>query len=385
MMSKRVGVAGVILLLSGVAAAACTAVPQLGGAVQISAGQDYTCALLADGTARCWGDNQFGQLGSPIFAVGGYINVPVPVAGLTGATQIIAGTHSCTLQADGGIKCWGFNYLGDLGHGTYGPNTNSSVPVDVVGITSATAISRSCALIAGGAVKCWGLGAEGELGNGANANSPVPVDVVGITSATAISGNCALIAGGAVKCWGYNAFGQLGNGTISSTPPYGSNTPVNVVGIAGATQIASGYDHVCALVSGGTVKCWGFNRQGQLGDGATSEGNSSPVDVIGISGATQITAGGSHTCALVSGGTVKCWGINQQGELGNASTVDSLVPVDVAGLAGATQVTAGGNHTCALMTGGTVKCWGHNAHGELGNGAYTSSDSDVPVDVVGIL
>ena len=226
----------------------------------------------------------------------------------------------------------------------------------------------SCVLTSGGGVKCWG-----GHGNDTTTRGMLPVEVSGLTSGvTAISvggtHTCALNRDGEVKCWGQNGSGQLGNGT--TTP---SSVPVTVVGLMrGVSAISAGGDHTCALTSGGGVKCWGANYQGQLGNGATAD-SSVPVDVSSLaSGVSAISAGGSHTCALTSGGGVKCWGYN----VGN-------VPVDISGLAsGVIAIAAGYIHTCALTNAGGVKCWGSNYVGELGNGSTT--DSSVPVDVSGL-
>ena len=313
--------------------------------------------------------------------------MPVDVSGLSGGVTAVAGGtfHTCALMSGGAVKCWGVNTTGQLGNGT--TSFGSSVPVDVVGLSSGVVAiatgSISCALTSAGAVKCWG---GGLLGTGTTTQSSVPVDVVGLSSgvvAIAAGGSdvCALTSGGAVKCWGNNVSGQLGNGTTLNSP-----VPVDVLGLSsGVTAIAVGGIHSCALMSGGAVKCWGYNVFGQLGNGTTTLSSSVPVDVVGLSsGVTAIAAGngGFHTCALISGGAVKCWGQNGTGQLGNGTTTDSSVPVDVFGLAsGVTAIATGTAHSCALTSAGTVKCWGWDGLGQLGTGTSLNY-STIPVDVV---
>jgi alpha-tubulin suppressor-like RCC1 family protein len=371
----------------------------------ISAGVAHTCFLNSEGVVKCWGDNKYGQLGD-----GTTIQrlTPTQVIGLTEKVVAISagGYHTCALTSAGKVKCWGGNSDnggGRLGDGT---TTQQSQPVDVIGLTDkiisiAAGGYHTCAVTSQGGIKCWGDNQAGALGNNAYkyGGQLTPVDVIGLTNnvstITAANGRtCALTENGEAKCWGSGFFGELGNGETDW-----SLTPVNVKGLTNPVAITGGDDHTCALTSSGGVKCWGHNVFGAVGNGETSQTSlfdfswltsgifPVPVDVIGLtSGVKAIAAGGRHTCALTSNGGVKCWGNNENGQLGDGTFIAmspfaNSTPVEVIGLSsGITAITAGGNHTCALTQNGVIKCWGSNYAGQLGNG--TTTKQLTPVDVV---
>ena len=342
---------------------------------------EHSCALHRGGTVSCWGNNTWGQLGNGQSGDRVVSSVPVRVAGITDATAITAGVnHSCALHQDGTISCWGDNYNGQLGNGQNGENAMSSViPAQVKDITDATAITagggHSCALHEGGTISCWGSNGSGQLGNGENAMSSVPVQVKDITDARAIaagySHSCALHQDDTISCWGNNGSGQLGNGQNGENA--NSSVPMKVVNITEATAISAGSFHSCALHQDGTTSCWGDNWQGQLGNGENGENARStiPVQITDIADATAVDAGGLHSCALHQDGRISCWGYRGDGRLGDGKGgFEVSGPVEVIGITDATAVDAGGLHSCALHQTGTISCWGANEFGQLGNGVW---------------
>jgi alpha-tubulin suppressor-like RCC1 family protein len=208
--------------------------------------------------------------------------------------------------------------------------------------------------------------------------SPVKIPLASSQVVAGGSHSCALwIDSLIVKCWGRNNAGQVGDGTLIDR-----KTPATVNGIGGTiAELAAGTNHTCARLTSGVVRCWGLNASGQLGDN-TLTNRSAPVQVVGLSGVTAIAAGGSHTCARLATGVVKCWGLNTSGQLGDNTVVNKKLPVQVVGLTGASGVVAGGNHTIARLTAtGGLRAFGLNTTGQLGDN--TLLNRKTPVSVFG--
>jgi alpha-tubulin suppressor-like RCC1 family protein len=362
---------------------AAHALQPVSGVTQVSAGSSHTCAIVANGALKCWGRNVNGQVGNGT-AVDQ--SAAVDVVGIGPVISIAAGfEHTCAVTSEGAAKCWGSSLTGELGAGY---SFRQLQPVDVIGLSAGvTAITagsgHSCALTAAGGVKCWGSGYYGQVGNGSTANAPTPVDVSGLASGvsqiTALqTAACALTTSGGVKCWGRNFSGQLGDNTEVDR-----HVPVDVVGLSsGVIQVAGGANHACAVLTSGALKCWGWNYAGQLGDGSTTQ-SAVPVDVVGLSsGVEWVAAGSNHTCAVMSGGAVRCWGSNDSGALGDASLVSRAVPAAVNGLSGSAVRVSAGNHSCAVMTDGDIRCWGSDHSGALAQNL--TYDRPAPVQVQGL-
>jgi len=437
----------------------------------ISAGWEHTCAIIetnnGNTNVKCWGSNEYGELGN-----GTTIDSSTPVTVLDSDGKPLLDVkaisasryYTCALMNDGGAKCWGWNEGGKLGDGKvdksqpiFSQNANiipfddekmSTKAVDVYVDADATqklknakAISagswHSCALLSNNTAKCWGQNFDGALGIGRNPNdfnpsnyqnkeewekifAPYAVTVVESNTSTAPLENiaqiaagssdhtCALLSDGKIKCWAWNggSDGELGiNDTETTYTTAPSRYVVDETGneLTDTKEIVAGGDFTCALLSSGKVKCWGWNPSGQLGNETNV---SRPFAVTVLNDSRQPLDGvehiyserGNHTCALMSNGSLKCWGDNTHGQLGygnaggyKAHAVTAINNLDIKAVAiggGGRDPLASapaeyrGDHTCIVSEDENVWCWGSNSHGQLGDG--TTVDKAYPVKVEGL-
>jgi alpha-tubulin suppressor-like RCC1 family protein len=362
-------------------------------------------ADAAGGTALGWGYNEHGEVGNG--TTGGSCNcveTPSPVTGLAEATELSGGYyHSLALKANGTVMAWGYNAEGQLGDGT---TNESSTPVSVSGLSNVVSVSagaeHSLALLSNGTVMAWGDNTYGELGFsaasgpetcGSSACSRLPVAVPGITNAVAISAgyydNTVLLADGTVLVWGYDYYGELGNGTAIETGCECIPSPTLLAGVTRAVAISNGWYHGGALLSDGTLQAWGYDYEGQLGNGTpVREGCRclGPVQVAGVSGARSVEMGGYHGATLLPDGSTRIWGENYYGQLGigsNTRTGCDCFATPLGGPAsGLLAIDTAGYHTLALKADGTLLAWGEDSDGQLGDGTTTEERAS-PVAVKG--
>ncbi|MDQ6803548.1 MAG: hypothetical protein M3065_00980, partial [Actinomycetota bacterium] len=393
--------------------------PSRAAAGQLDVGANHSCAVLDDGRLRCWGFGTDGQLGYGNTTAIGDNETPGSVGPVnfgTGRTAIAISAgdvHTCALLNDGSVHCWGFGANGRLGYGNTA-NVNdaaSAGPVELGTNRTATAIAagggHTCAVLDNGTVRCWGFGTSGALGYG-NTNTigdnetpgmAGPVDLGPGRKAVAVTAGavhtCVLLEDGNVLCWGEGGNGRLGYGNQTSIgddePVSTVVTPVNFGSGRTAVAISAGGSHTCAVLNDGTVRCWGFGGNGQLGYGNTatieSPGAAGPVPLGLGATATAISAGQVHTCARLGDGNVRCWGDGGNGRLGYANTdrigddetPDAIEPVNLGFGRTAVAISAGQSHTCARLDNASVRCWGYGGNGRLGYCSETSiGDDEVP-------
>jgi len=403
-------------------------------ATKVTSGQFFTCALFSDGRIKCWGNNQYGQLGVGDTQNRGDApnemgeNLPYVDLGTSGraalkATSIAAGlNHVCAILSDNSVKCWGRNHAGQLGlgdtvdRGTSSGSMGNNLPkVDLgTGLTAkalAVGGNFSCAVLSDNSIKCWGDNPYGELGRGDTlrvGDSPKQMgnqlDSIDLgkkrtvkTASAGLNSVCATLDNNKVKCWGLNDVGQLGLGDAvnrGDSPGQMGNALDTVVfsSSSKATSISSGASHTCVRVSG-SLKCWGDNYSGQLGMGLALEqyGDLSgqmttnmPLVTLPASVST-IQAGFYTTCAQLSNNAIKCWGANHYGQLGIASNqstwgttesdMKNLPSVNIGSTNVIKMFSSQYGTTCLINKQSVIQCWGINTAGALGNGNTTNTGS----------
>jgi alpha-tubulin suppressor-like RCC1 family protein len=407
---------------------ACSEIPEpvsgVSGVTAVSAGSFHSLVIgvaspPASSCVAGWGGNEEGELGTynPLDS-----DVPLAVnlpSGDTATAVSAGGDYSLALLSNGRVLAWGYNNSGRLG--TDSTANDSDVPTEVTGLNGSGALSgvtavsagetHGLALLGNGEVRSWGDNDWGQLGDGSfGGSSDVPVAVKGVGGSGALTGVVAVSAGqgyslallntGAVVAWGKNTYGELGSGIPGSGIVFpNSDVPEPVSGVNTATAVSAGANHSLALLSNGTVLSWGDNTFAELGDGTTGSGNFTdsdvpgPVDLTNLPSGdtvTAVAAGGMHSLALLNTGEVIAWGYNTNGELGDGSTVEADVPVAVSGLGGSgllsgvTSISAGWYTSLALLNTGEVRAWGEGGFGQLGNGTFGNPPTLVPVAVSGL-
>lgn len=424
------------------------------GRSTLSSGLDHSCAVREDGTVWCWGNNESGQLGDGSTLVRPHA---VRVVGLDDAVAVAAGSgHTCALRRDGTAVCWGRNRYWQIGDGT---EEDRTTPALVRGLSGATAIvaggAHTCAIASNGRVACWGNNQQGQLGLGDRRSRTGAELVEGLDGVVSLAlGQRVTYAhhsDGSIYYWGeirriYRR-GEMPRSIVSESPQRSSSLGAvrsvgvdfvirddgtlhewnddgseleQVEGLDLVVHDARGVIHSCCLRDDGRVLCRGQSAHGEIGNGEITEAGFDPVLVLGLQGVEILTAGGNHSCALLSNGTVSCWGRNDHGTLGDGvfevvptpslvegldgvmamssyaqSTVALLddgsmmrwgggdgVPEPIEGVNDAASAGQGGRHACAIRRGGSVVCWGANRYGQLGDG--TTVRREAPVDVTGV-
>jgi alpha-tubulin suppressor-like RCC1 family protein len=401
---------------------------------RMDAGAEHTCVVLDNGRVRCWGLNSAGQLGYGNTGVLGKNLIgddetpdtegPVSFGGPDALEVAAGGHHSCAILDDGGVRCWGIGTDGQLGYNgvaTIGDNETPATQANVaIGPNrTATAVTagggHTCAILDNGKVRCWGSGGSGQLGYGNTAaigdnETPASAGFVDLGSgrtATAIAAGlvhtCAILDNEEVRCWGSGDDGRLGYGNedmIGDDETPATAGPVNLgTGGLGAKAIAAGQEHTCVILTNDKVRCWGQGFEGALGYGNAEDiGDDESPDTatvghvqLGGVDAISLTAGDSHTCAVLADTTVRCWGLPTEGQLGlelgfgvgfppigDSETPDSQPTVDLAARA-AVAITAGAIHTCAVVDTAHVHCWGNGSQGATGQGnPFSLGDDEAP-------
>ncbi|MBC7754554.1 MAG: hypothetical protein H7Z71_09975 [Moraxellaceae bacterium] len=353
-------------------------ISNIGIYLSISSGVTHSCGIdasLSSGTLKCWGSNLYGQLGE-----GSQIDrrVPSVVDASSVYLQVSVGTqHTCAITSLNKLKCWGLNNFGQLGLGN---SIDSSIPLIVDAGTNYLSVSvggnTSCAITASSQLKCWGYNGYGSIGDNTTTNRNVPTDVNAGTLYKFISmgavNACAITSVDALNCWGNNQYGQLGDGTtINKMAPIVIDSGVLYQKVS-TSLIVSFF--TCGLTTAGKLKCWGANQQGQLGDGTITT-HSVPTAINIAKNYVDISVGYVHACAIEDlTAELNCWGNNDYGQLGDFTATTRLSAVLSDSSKPYSSISIGYNYTCGRTNKNLLRCWGRNDYGQVGDGSI----QDVP-------
>jgi alpha-tubulin suppressor-like RCC1 family protein len=350
--------------------------------VSVGAGGRHTCAVQQDGALFCWGDNQAGQLGTGSAGPTADRATPqrVDVPGSSWAEVAAGDAHTCAIDTNGALFCWGQNFDGQLG---VGDSIDRSLPTRVGTLTDWVHVDlgmiHSCGFRRDRSVWCWGNNG-GRLGDGATASRDVPTQEANAwTTWQAVSAGkentFALTISGRMYGTGPNTYGQIGLGNVGDELVL-ANPNSTILDVA---NVSMGGDHACAALAAGTVWCWGRNLFGELGIGTPVQDRDLPVQVGTDVRWMGVSTGGDHTCGVMTDHTAWCWGRNLHGQLGVADNQDRTAPVQVGAATAWQRVEAGADHTCALTPTGGLHCWGRNLEGELAQGDTDDRLTPTPV------
>jgi alpha-tubulin suppressor-like RCC1 family protein len=329
------------------------------------------CALKSDDTLHCSGRNNAGQVGDGTSGTNRLVLTAVTGSGTW--KQVAAGAqHTCAIESDDSLHCWGNNGDGWLGDNS---TTNRLVPTQINGgglwKQVAAGSAHSCGIKIDDSLHCWGANTQGQLGDNSTTVRFLPTAVSGGGSwrqvAVGSGHSCGIKFDDTLYCWGSNTSGRTGLNTSTG----GTLVPTGISGGGTWKQVATGQDHTCAIKSDDTLHCWGFNGSGRTGLNTAAGNTLVPTQIDGGGSWKQVAGGSIHTCAIKSDDSLHCWGNNGNGRLGDNSQTNRLVPTAINGGGLWKQVAAGGNHTCAIQADDTLRCWGANGNGQLGDNSVT--------------
>jgi len=372
---------------------------------ETSLGFYHSSAITSEGRIFTWGDNYHGKLGDGT-ATDRYAPTEITSnfsynTGETITEVSLGSSHSSAITSKGRIFTWGYNFYGQLGDGT---NINKDIPTEITSkfnlntgetITSVSLGSNySSAITSEGRIFTWGYGVYGQIGDGTTANRYTPIEITSnfgldvgetITSASLGSNHSSAISSeGRIFIWGSNAFGQIGDGT--TTDRY---IPIEITGNFSLnvgetiTGVSLGSNHSSAITSEGKIFIWGFNSDGQLGDGTTTN-RDTPTEITSnftlYTGETitTVSLGYAHSSAITSEGRIFTWGANANGELGDGTIANRYTPTEITSDFSLsieeiiTSVSLGINHSAAITSEGRIFAWGYNGNGQIGDGTTTN-------------